>query len=834
MEKTSNRITFTEQKKIVEIREWYLATDKNTGITKDPVLGWSTDISQHQLNEDKKYLWNYEEIVYSIGDSDKSIPAIIGIYGTGTGIGGIENFYTITSDLYLPDGALDGDGNVILDANGNPNPDIWRASLDEEYKLDPVNRYLWNCEKITYTGTSTAPTITTPVIIGVYGDSGITIDIYSKEGLQFNDDVEVINLKVAAFKGVDEITEKTLLWEWKDTSGDETSYKEIYNPVVYTGQPDIFQEGDGWKLIEGENYTDDEGVVYNYDSTKDTILVALKDSSTTLDESQKYWTYDDSANFDPVVIDNGNTLSINKNSKYATANLRCTVKCEGIEEAYTRYITLTNEVEIYIAGIKFLKDTNNVLGADDEYMLASVSIYKNNEEIDALVSEEVYEIQSTLNNDGIRKYNFPIPADGIEEEEYIYFIDTADNYNIVLAQYLDSQWTLVETTPYAYSYGHGTVESLISEDISSKLILVKKTDINQKAIIDFTVSKKYSTDILASTSITVIDLNDPIMSTEPPKNPKIGQLWMDMNVSPYMLMIYVSDEEGWQKSNYQEGGVVYTSKPQTYRINDLWVLGNEESYPIINPDGTKTEFGPGSMLKSTINYSQTKYLEKPTTYKHGDIWVLADGESYNTIDANGNAVSFGAGSKLKALVDSSNANVPESERWVQASDADDLSDTNIKGKSHWIEALEGTTDVIKNSRQSFDWTDGLKISQEQNDGKTPFYVQIKSDKMGFHNVEYDDTNVETSDIEVVHIGNQSARIIDATLTGKYDESGDIQGRTTINQNVDVYGSVSLYNGPYAVDKNWEPKVLNGKSVKPTTGFQLKIETDGSLSLVILE
>ena len=76
--KVSNQITFTEHKKIIEIKEWYLATSDNKNVTHH-TNGWSTDIPT--IDGANRYLWNYEEIVYSLGSSDISDPVIIGVYG---------------------------------------------------------------------------------------------------------------------------------------------------------------------------------------------------------------------------------------------------------------------------------------------------------------------------------------------------------------------------------------------------------------------------------------------------------------------------------------------------------------------------------------------------------------------------------------------------------------------------------------------------------------------------------------------------------------------------------------------------------------------------------
>lgn len=194
--KSSNQITFTEQKKIVEIREWYLATSQNTGVTID-TEGWTTDIQT--IDYDHKYLWNYEEIVYSIGSSDISEPVIIGFYGEGRGISDIINYYQITQDLIVPD---------ITDTES------WSTTVP---LLSPTNKYLWNYEAIIYTNGTV--TTTEPALIGVYGDSGtdaVTFEIYSTQGFIFKENMEGIELKIASFQGADIITDATYTWEWWD------------------------------------------------------------------------------------------------------------------------------------------------------------------------------------------------------------------------------------------------------------------------------------------------------------------------------------------------------------------------------------------------------------------------------------------------------------------------------------------------------------------------------------------------------------------------------------------------------------------------------------------
>lgn len=204
--KTSNQITFTEQKQIKELKEWYLATSLEEGVTRE-TEGWTT--SAQAVNSEKKYLWNYEEIVYSIGASDVSEPVIIGVYGVGAdgkGITDILNYYGVTQEPELPEEIPDT---------------FWKSNIDAIKELSSVNKYLWNYEKMLYTDGSSM--VSEPMIIGVYGDSGedaITFKIYSPDGFEFIDSIDEeealksIELKLAAFKGSDPLTEAVYTWSY--------------------------------------------------------------------------------------------------------------------------------------------------------------------------------------------------------------------------------------------------------------------------------------------------------------------------------------------------------------------------------------------------------------------------------------------------------------------------------------------------------------------------------------------------------------------------------------------------------------------------------------------
>ena len=107
------------------------------------------------MTPEKKYLWNYEEIQYNDGTSEKKTPKIIGAYGNtgeeGVGIKNIVNYYLATEH---------GSG-VTTSTYG------WTTTKQD---MTETKRYLWNYEVITYTNDTRYQSPLT--IIGVYGQTG--------------------------------------------------------------------------------------------------------------------------------------------------------------------------------------------------------------------------------------------------------------------------------------------------------------------------------------------------------------------------------------------------------------------------------------------------------------------------------------------------------------------------------------------------------------------------------------------------------------------------------------------------------------------------------------
>lgn len=106
---------------IKSITKYYLASEKSTGITTSS-SGWTTTIQT--MTESKKYLWSYETIAYTDGNSTKTTPIIIGVHGQN---------------------GADGDSGIIVSPTAPENPKVgqlWQTASGEPIKRWDGSRWV--------------------------------------------------------------------------------------------------------------------------------------------------------------------------------------------------------------------------------------------------------------------------------------------------------------------------------------------------------------------------------------------------------------------------------------------------------------------------------------------------------------------------------------------------------------------------------------------------------------------------------------------------------------------------------------------------------------------
>ena len=136
------------------VTEYYLISSSSSGVTTS-TSGWTTTVQTP--TDAKKYLWNYEKIAYTNGESVNTTPKIIGMYSKdgingadGVGISSITEYYARST-------------------SNSTAPTSWSTTPPT---LTSTYKYLWNYEKVTYTNGTTKET--EKRVIGVYGDKGDT------------------------------------------------------------------------------------------------------------------------------------------------------------------------------------------------------------------------------------------------------------------------------------------------------------------------------------------------------------------------------------------------------------------------------------------------------------------------------------------------------------------------------------------------------------------------------------------------------------------------------------------------------------------------------------
>jgi hypothetical protein len=191
----------TEGNGIVKVEEFYLISEKSTGMT---IAGNTWDTEPPLTTKDKPYLWNYEKITYTKSGSTTTDPAVIGKHGNdGRGIKSITEWYLVSAS----------DSGVTTATSG------W---VKTPPKTDPTNKYLWNYEEIEYDkkGADGKTSVTTPpAIIGTYGDKG-------EDG---NDGKDAVQPNYMDGTSVDGTVERN---EWK-----VNTYNNSSNPYRVTTNP---------------------------------------------------------------------------------------------------------------------------------------------------------------------------------------------------------------------------------------------------------------------------------------------------------------------------------------------------------------------------------------------------------------------------------------------------------------------------------------------------------------------------------------------------------------------------------------------------------------------
>ena len=182
---------------VENVTEYYAVSESNT----TPPTKWVKD-EMPELTESLKYLWNYEEVVYSGDEKVTTNPIVIGMYSKdGNGIVSVTEYYGLSNDP-------------------NVEPTGWYTEM-----LIPTQevRYLWNKVVTEYSQSKSDAHIR---ICAVHGDKG---DSITTNG-DFKTTLVVPLLGIVTMGGASWIakvaTNNPPLWCWTDKDGNRLTFKD--------------------------------------------------------------------------------------------------------------------------------------------------------------------------------------------------------------------------------------------------------------------------------------------------------------------------------------------------------------------------------------------------------------------------------------------------------------------------------------------------------------------------------------------------------------------------------------------------------------------------------
>lgn len=779
--KTSNQITITEQKKILSIEEWYLATNYNSNITTENG-DWGTWTKEVQtINANKPYLWNHEKVIYSLGEPPYEIsdPIIIGIYSKsdGRGIDTIINEYFLTETPELPE-----------------TPE-WSRDSSTAAGLTPTFKYLWNREIIVYTDGDEQPT--DPAIIGVYGDSGtdaVDFQIYSVDGFEFSESIKEITLNTAAFQG-GETVENNATYQWKWWNSESTADDKFEDIENATGQSLIVKRDDIHALstikcvMTYDNIVYEDYVTLTEKTSVYTSVIKFFDGSNIFDPTKPYI-----AAYVEVYLDGKIQESIMANEYYDGNN---SIQDDGVT-INTDITTTSNRTfvdgDLMYFIYKLDYDYNAVLG---EYKNGVWSVYT------GFVSKYVYKISDNIvsnviviSKEDVSK-TFEIKVDIYNDKTSVTSISSAS------AIVIDTNDPIIsDTKPTNVKYGQLWLDTSVSPYVLK--IYTKQDEYKFGDVFKYLLSyaNYFSGSAMTSVVYNYADninvLEDGSLELQNPTTISIGYNSSN-NANNLKGKYFQANNSSRTTIYYANINATVTSRTETNAVHattDWYVyIDNVQE---VNPTGLKES--------DWVYFSQQNggavYTSIPVNgYYQGDLWIISSSDVKDYSDKyTGLFQRYGEGTMLKATAAS-----------------------NIFNESHWTDSMEEITSTIKNIKDTFSWgDDGLKIMQQVTDSNgnvtNPFYVHIDSTRMGFHSVTYD--NGTPDDEEVVHIGINSAVIKNASFVDD-------------NANPDEYSKYEGVDGTL-FDCNVEfNNPINFKTESSSAGFTFKIESNGSFSLAIL-
>lgn len=536
----------------------------STSATTAPTGTWSNSVV---AVAEGSYLWTKTTF------SDNKVAYGVAKQGvSGRGISSVTEYYLASTSAT----------GVTTTTSG------WTTTIQS---IDATKRYLWNYELITYTDSTTSTT--TPILIGVFGNTGAT---------------------GAAGKGIKSVTEYYLATTsssnittstsgWTTTIQPLTSSKKYlwnYEVITYTDNTTttitpviIGVYGDqGVAAVTFQVYAPN-GYLLTKDLTSLTLQTFAYEGSTAITSGATYqWAqYIDDA-WENISGATATNITVDKNDVIKSKSYKCTMTYKS--KQYTSTVTVQDKTDIYSS---LLQVVSRYSPTNKLYWVLYSTVYTEEGEKDRLLGP-VSATQPTN------------PVTG----SYWYKIDET-NYIVTLMKYSGTAWA--ETTDkqeLVYDWFlFDDVDNSTPLGLQNKVKIITSNDFNKVCSVQCNVFDSESTPITYCNQI-LTDTSDPIVSSVEPANPAHGQLWIKTGENGlYTLLVWDASLEQWIISETDSRVKVHISKPTSYEIGDVWVVGSDyEPTAYINGVAQTMKYLAGTMLKaqySSLSYKDSDWVD---------------------------------------------------------------------------------------------------------------------------------------------------------------------------------------------------------------------------------
>jgi hypothetical protein len=455
---------------------------------------------------------------------------------TGRGISKITEYYLATASS----------SGVTATTSG------WTTTIQS---IDVTKKYLWNYEVVTYTDGATSST--TPVIIGVFGNTGATgkgISSVAERYLATASSSGVTTSTTGWTPEIQTLTAiKKYLWNYEIITYTDGTTSTI-NPViigVYGDKGDKGLDGITFQVYSVTGY-----IISNETPTL-TLQTFAYDGSTEITSGA---TYQWSQYMDDVWTDisgaTTKTLAVTKGDVLKAKSYKCTMTYKS--KQYVATVTVQDKTDIYDSIMCISSNATN----NECYWVLYTLVYSDTEEVDPL-----------LGPISINAPTSPVKGD------YWYAVDST-NATATLKKYNGTSWEN-STDKQSLSYywdmiNDGSAQIPLGD--SAKVKVISCHDFTSTATVVCEVSN-LEDGLLTQSSLSLTDASDPIVSDTEPTATVNGQIWIKPNDNgTYLMFVWDESVSGWISSDMDTRSKVYTSRPSSYNAGDLWITASDTDH----------------------------------------------------------------------------------------------------------------------------------------------------------------------------------------------------------------------------------------------------------------